>query len=191
MLSYTAPLPLSSDTLTRVSVLIRSHRKQIGSRWRALDPGQQALLTLAHLHKSERLADLAASFGISASTSSRRIRETIGLLSAEAPGSTHDTKAARIWQIPRLLREYGLFALGDKGYDGLDHDLVVTPYKGRGKPEWQREANRVHARLRGPGERMFSQLKKWSIFDRIRCDPQRVTQIAKAVQVLNGYEHRS
>lgn len=34
--------------------------------------------------------------------------------------SIHDTAAARIWQIPRLLRESGLFALGDKGYQGLE-----------------------------------------------------------------------
>src|SRR5690606_33094308 len=31
-------------------------------------------------------------------------------------GSTHDTAAARIWLIPRLLAEHGLFTLGDRGY---------------------------------------------------------------------------
>jgi hypothetical protein len=65
---------------------------------------------------------------------------------------------------------------------------VVTPFKGKGKPEWQKADNRLHARLRGPGERMFAQLKKWSIFDQVRCDPHRVTELAKAVQVLNAYE---
>ena len=86
---------------------------------------------------------------------------------------------------------HGLFALGDKGYDGLDHDLVATPIKGRDKPEWQKECNRLHARLRGPGERMFAQLKAWAILNQVRCDPHQVTQIAKAIQVLNDYEHRS
>jgi hypothetical protein len=88
----------------------------------------------------------------------------------------------------RFLREAGLFALADKGYEGLDRDLVVTPFKGKDKPEYQKEHNRLHARLRGPGERAFAQLKKWSIFDRLRCDPDQATQIAKAVQVLNTYE---
>jgi hypothetical protein len=38
---------------------------------------------------------------------------------------------------------------------------------------------------------MFAQLKIWSILGQVRCDPNRVTQIAKAIQVLNGYETRS
>ncbi|MFC3495689.1 transposase family protein [Glycomyces rhizosphaerae] len=105
-------------------------------------------------------------------------------------GSIHDTAAARIWQIPRLLAEQGLFSLGDKGYEGLGHE-VATPIKGRDKPEWQDAHNRLHARLRGPGERMFAQLKTWSILDQVRCDPHQVIQIAKAVQVLNNYEHHS
>lgn len=125
MLFYPAALPLSTSTPNRVAGLIRSHRKHIGSRWRVLDPGRQALLTLA-----------------------------------------------------------------DKGYIGLDADPVVTPYKGRGKPEHQKEADGLHARLRAPGERAFAQLKKWSVFDRFRCDPNRTTQIAKAVQILNDYERQ-
>jgi hypothetical protein len=238
VLFYAAALPLSTATLNRVAALIRTHRKTIGSRWRTLDPGEQALLTLAHLRKSERLRDLAAGFGISAATAWRRTRETIALLATRAPGirdalahakrsgaafviidgtlihidrntldrpfysgkhkrhgmnlqaiadahgnllwisgairgAIHDTKAARIWQLPRLLAEHGLFALGDKGYDGLDHDLVPTPFKGRA------------------GERKFAQLKQWAIFDQVRCDPGQVTQLAKAVQVLSDYEHRS
>lgn len=81
-------------------------------------------------------------------------------ISGAIRGSIHDTAAARIWQLPRLIREAGLFALADKGYQGLDHDLVITPYKGKSKPEYQKEHNRLHARLRGPGERVFAELKK-------------------------------
>jgi hypothetical protein len=76
-------------------------------------------------------------------------------------GSTHDTAAARIWNILAALRDAGLIALGDKGYYGY-YDAgghVITPYKGRNKPESQKEANRAHARLRGPGERANAQLK--------------------------------
>ena len=200
MLFYPAALPLSTPILNRVAQLIRAHRTTIGSRWRALDPGRQALMTLAYLRIGGALRDLAAGFGISAATAWRRTRETIVLLAARAPrirdalrhakrtgtafvildgtlvhidrnqidrpfysgkhkrhgmnlqaiadargnllwisgairGSIHDTKAARIWQIPRLLREHGLFALGDNGYDGLYRDLVATPFKGKGKPD--------------------------------------------------------
>jgi hypothetical protein len=67
---------LSTATLNRVAGLIRTYRKTISSRWRALDPGTQALLTLAHLHKGEPLATLAAGCGISAATAWRRTRET-------------------------------------------------------------------------------------------------------------------
>jgi hypothetical protein len=91
----------------------------------------------------------------------------------------------------RLLREAGLFALGDKGYQRLDHDLVVTPYKGKGKPEYQKEHNRLHARLHGPGERVFAELKKWRVLRKLRCDPHRVAPIARAVAILNHQEQQS
>lgn len=51
MLFYRAALPLSRQTLTMVANLIRAYRRQIGSVWRALDPGQQALLVLVYLRK--------------------------------------------------------------------------------------------------------------------------------------------
>jgi hypothetical protein len=44
MLSYPAALPLSRPTLTYVAGIVRCHRQQIGSCWRKLAPGQQALL---------------------------------------------------------------------------------------------------------------------------------------------------
>ena len=58
MLSYRAVLPLSRATLVYVAGMIRSHRRQMGSCWRKLNPGQQALLVLAHLHKGPDLAQL-------------------------------------------------------------------------------------------------------------------------------------
>jgi len=97
VLFYPAALHLSTPTLNRVAALIRAHRKTIGSRWRVLEPGAQALLTLAYLHKGERLRDLAAGFGISAATAWRRTRETITLLATRAPGikdALHHAKRA-------------------------------------------------------------------------------------------------
>ena len=47
MLFYRAALPLSCKTLNYAAAIIRRHLKAIGSRWRKLNPGQQALLVLA------------------------------------------------------------------------------------------------------------------------------------------------
>src|SRR6266516_4686897 len=58
-----AALPLSRQTLTYTAGVIRRHRAQIGSPWRNLDPGRQALLVLACLHKGETFAELAAGLG--------------------------------------------------------------------------------------------------------------------------------
>jgi hypothetical protein len=82
VLFYPAALPLSTSTLNRVAGLIRTHRKTIGSHWRVLDLGTQALLTLAYLRKGDAPRDLASGFGISAATAWRRTRETILLLAA-------------------------------------------------------------------------------------------------------------
>ena len=85
MLFYRAALPLSSRTLTYVSGIIRRHRKAIGSRWRKLNPGQQALLVLAYLRKGETFAELAAGFGVGTTTAWRYVNETVALLAARAP----------------------------------------------------------------------------------------------------------
>lgn len=53
-------------------------------------------------------------------------------ISSAIRGSIHDTAASRIWQIPRLLREVGLFAVGDKGYRGDFLRSVVAPSSGLG-----------------------------------------------------------
>ena len=59
MLFYRAALPLSRQTLTYTAGIIRRHRAQIGSPWRKLNSGQQALLVLAYLRKGEMFAELA------------------------------------------------------------------------------------------------------------------------------------
>ncbi len=73
MLFYRAALPLSSRTLTFVSGVIRRYRASIGSCWRKLNPGQQALLVLAYLRKGETFADLAAGFGVGVATAWRYV----------------------------------------------------------------------------------------------------------------------
>jgi hypothetical protein len=108
-------------------------------------------------------------------------------VSGGLPGSVHDTAAARIWNVPAALRETGLIALGDKGYHGIGPE-VITPYRGRGKPAAQKAANRAHARLRGPGERANAQLKTWRILRKLRCFPNRVGRLVKAIHVLHNRE---
>jgi len=252
MLFYRAALPLSRKTLVYVTGVIRRHRARIGSCWRKLSPGQQALLVLAHLRKGETFAALAAGFGVGTATAWRYVNETVGLLSARAPklgpalraagaaghafvvidgtliaidrvakdrpfysgkhhrhgmnlqvisspdgailwvsgplpGSVHDLTAARIWGIIRALAAAGLIVLADKGYIGAGQH-VLTPYRGRGKPESQKAANRAHARLRGPGERANAQLKTWHILRKLRCCPWQAGHIAKAIHVLQTRE---
>ena len=64
MLFYRAALPLSHQTLTFVSGLIRTHRRKLGSPWRKLNPGRQALLVLVHLRKGEPFAEVGAGFEV-------------------------------------------------------------------------------------------------------------------------------
>jgi hypothetical protein len=252
MLFYRAVLPLSRATLTYVAGVIRRHRRQIGSCWRKLNPGRQALLVLAHLRKGETFAELAAGFGVSTTTAWRYAGETVALLAARAPelrralragrehayvvldgtlipidrvaadrpfysgkhrrhgmnlqviaspdgsilwvsgalpGAVHDLTAARIWGVLRELAAAGLVVLADKGYTGAG-DPVRVPYRGRGKPASQKDANRAHARLRAPGERANAQLKTWRILRKLRCCPWKAGQLAKAIHVLQTHEIR-
>jgi len=247
MLFYRAALPLSSKTLNYVAGIIRRHRASIGSLWRKLGPGQQALLVLAYLRKGETFADLAAGFEVGTATAWRYVSETVALLAARAPklrqairdaqkaghayvivdgtlipidrvakdrpfysgkhhkhgmnlqviaspdgdllwvsgalpGSVHDKKAEWIWGVIAELEKAGMVTLADKGYQGSA--WAKTPYKGKNKPESQKEANRAHAKLRGPGERANAQLKAWHILRKLRCCPWRAGQLAKAIHVL-------
>ena len=50
--------------------------RQIGSPWRKLGSGQQALLVLAYLRKGETFAELAAGFGVGTATAWRYVTET-------------------------------------------------------------------------------------------------------------------
>jgi hypothetical protein len=85
MLFYPAALPLSRQTLAFTAGLIRRHRARIGSCWRKLTCGRQALLVLAYLRKGETFAQLAAGFGIGTATAWRYVTETVTLLAARSP----------------------------------------------------------------------------------------------------------
>jgi DDE superfamily endonuclease/Helix-turn-helix of DDE superfamily endonuclease len=232
MLFYRAALPLSSRTLTFVSGIIRRHRISIGSAWRKLNPGQQALVVLVYLRKGETFGELAAGFGVGVTTAWRYVNETIALLAARAPrlrtavrdakkaghayvvvdgtlipidrvaadrpfysgkhqrhgmnpqviasphgdilwvsgalpGSVHDKKAEWIWGVLAELQAADLVTLADKGYQGSAYAKI--PYRGKNKPESQKEANKAYAKLRSPGEPANAQLKTWHILRKPRC----------------------
>ena len=95
MLFYRACLPLSRATLIYLAGVLRRHRRQIGSCWRKCNPGQQALLVLAHLRKGETFAALAAGFGIGTATAWRYVREAVTLLAARAPKLRDALRVAR------------------------------------------------------------------------------------------------
>jgi hypothetical protein len=247
LLFYRAALPLSSRTLTFVAGLIRRHRIAIGSPWRKLNAGKQALLVLAYLRKGETFAELAAGFAVGVTTAWRYVNETVDLLAARAPklrqavrdarkagyayvvvdgtlipvdrvaadrpfysgkhkrhgmnlqviasptgdivwvsgplpGAVHDMKAQWIWGVLAELEAAGLVVLADKGYRGSAYAKI--PYRGRNKPDSQKQANKAHAKLRAPGERANAQLKSWHILRKLRCCPWRAGQLAKAIHVL-------
>src|SRR5690242_1590547 len=81
--------------LIMLADLLRAHRTQLRSRWRRLDAGQQALLTVAHLRKGETYADLACGFAIGTSTVYRYLREALKLLAAMAPTLAQAIEVAR------------------------------------------------------------------------------------------------
>ena len=65
-----------------------------------------------------------------------------------------------IWGVLAELQAAGLITLADKGYQGSTYAKI--PYKGKNKPESQKQANKAHAQLRAPGERANAQLKTGS-----------------------------
>ena len=85
MLVYPSAIDLSSRTLRHLSGLLAGHRPRIGSRWRRLTCGRQALLVMAHLRCGDTYARLAAGFRIGIATAYRYIREAVDLLAALAP----------------------------------------------------------------------------------------------------------
>ena len=102
MLFYRAALPLSRNTLNYAADIIRRHRASIGSPWRKLNAGRQALLVLVYLRKGETFTELAAGFGVGTTTAWRYVNETVALLAARAPKlrkAVRDAKkaAARTW----------------------------------------------------------------------------------------------
>ena len=85
MPSYPAGISVSNHALITVSDALRHRRAVVGTRWRRLSAGQQALLVLAHLRKGETYTDLATGYQVGTTTVFRYIREALDVPSALAP----------------------------------------------------------------------------------------------------------
>ena len=100
----------------------------------------------------------------------------------KGPGHGNVPRLPDIWGVLDELEKAGLVTLADKGYQGSTWAKV--PYKGKNKPEPQKEANRAHAKLRALGERANAQLKVWKILSKLRCCPWKAGRLAKAIHTL-------
>jgi hypothetical protein len=139
MLFYRAALPLSSKTLNFVSGVIRRHRQAIGSLWRALDSGRQALLVLVHLKKGETFAQAAAGFGVGTATAWRYVNETLGLLAARAPklekavldakraGHAYVVVDGTLIPIDRVARDKPFYS-GKHKKHGVNLQVIASPH---------------------------------------------------------------
>ncbi|MGW7613724.1 transposase family protein [Streptomyces sp. NPDC054766] len=94
MLVYPSSIDLSSRTLRYLTGQLASCRREIGTRWRRLAAGRQALLALAHLRCGHTYAQLAAGFSIGIATVYRYIREAVEVLAALAPDLATAVRAA-------------------------------------------------------------------------------------------------
>ncbi|MBT2398744.1 transposase family protein [Streptomyces sp. ISL-100] len=246
MLVYPSSIDLSSRTLQHLAGRLRARHRQIGTRWRRLPVGRQALLALAHLRCGDTYAQLAAGFRIGVATAYRYIREAVEVLAVLAPslteamksartkafvlldgtvlpidrvaadtpyysgkhkrhgmnvqvltdpfgrllwaspalhGSTHDLTAARSHGIIHALAVAGLKCWADKAYQGAGRHVRV-PFRGRRLKRWKRRHNSSHAKIRCLVEQAMAILKGWRLLRKLRCSTNRITDIVKAVLVL-------
>ncbi|WP_428951127.1 transposase family protein [Streptomyces sp. cg35] len=94
MLVCPSGVDLSSSTLRFLTQQLSQHRRAIGTRWRRLSAGRQALLTLAHLRVGHTYAQLAAGFGVGTTTAYRYVAEAVDLLANLAPSLVEAARTA-------------------------------------------------------------------------------------------------
>ena len=129
MLFYRAALPLSSRTLTFVSGVIRRHRAAIGSPWRKLNPGKQALLVLVYLRKGETFAETAAGFEVGTATAWRYVNETAELLAARdarKAGHAYVVLDGTLIPIDRVAADRPFYS-GKHRKHGMNLQVIASP----------------------------------------------------------------
>ncbi|WP_436740215.1 transposase family protein [Streptomyces sp. BBFR102] len=136
MLVYPSGIDLSSRALQHLSGLLAGHRRRIGSRWRRLTCGQQALLVLAHLRCGDTYARLAAGFRIGIATAYRYISEAVDLLAALAPTLEQAMTTVRkkayvildgtVLPIDRIAADRPYYS-GKKKHHGMNVQVLADP----------------------------------------------------------------
>ncbi|MCT7351202.1 transposase family protein [Streptomyces sp. 15-116A] len=137
MLVYPSGVDVSSSALRFLTQQLRRHPRPIGSRWRRLTAGRQALLTLAHLRMGHTYAQLAAGFGIGTTTAYRYVTEAVALLAALAPSledavRTASTKAYLILDgtllpIDRIAADRPFYS-GKHKRHGMNVQVITDPF---------------------------------------------------------------
>lgn len=94
MIVYPSGVDVSSSALRFLAARLKERRRALGTRWRRLSAGRQALLTLAHLCNGQPYVQLAAGFGIGTTTVYRYVTEAVELLAALAPTLAEAVRAA-------------------------------------------------------------------------------------------------
>ncbi|MFC9288869.1 transposase family protein [Streptomyces sp. NPDC057052] len=137
MLVYPSGVDVSSSALRFLTQQLRRHRRTIGSRWRRLSAGRQALLTLARLRVGHTYAQLASGFGVGTTTAYRYVAEAVELLAALAPsladaGRTASVKAYLILDgallpIDRIAADRP-FCSGKHKRHGMNVQAIADPF---------------------------------------------------------------
>jgi hypothetical protein len=129
---------LSRSTLTYLSGVLCRHRKQTGSKNRALTAGQQALMTLAYLKNGHTFAQLGAGFSVGTTTAWRYVNEAVELLSARSPKLTAALRKATKDGVPYVVLDGTLipidrvradrpFYSGKHKKHGMNLQVIATP----------------------------------------------------------------
>ncbi|MFI0422210.1 transposase family protein [Spongiactinospora sp. 9N601] len=103
--------------------------------------------------------------------------------SGSLPGSVHDLRVARIWDIIRRVQAGELITLVDMAYVGAGEGVLV-PHKKR------RNKRQSRAMLQGLGERANAVLKAWRVLRKLRCCLLHAGQLVKAILVPQLHEAR-
>jgi len=119
------------------------------------------------------------------------------------PGATHDTKAARIFDIAGAAAEAGAVVFADKGYVGADVDALGQQHNTicfmsriyRNTDAEVKNMNRQISKVRRVVETPFSRLKNWGILKKCRMNVKgglhRIDRMLRAVVSLHLLEEKS
>lgn len=142
MLVYPCGLDVSSRSLRFLADRLREHHRLIGSRWRRLPAGRQALPAVARLRNGSTYAQLAAGFRIGTSTVCRYLRKAVDLLATLAPTLAQVVRAAScktyvlldgtLLPLDRIAADR-LFCSGEYKRHGMNVQVLSAPF---GRLSW-------------------------------------------------------